>query len=185
MKFSITTPRQDMTRDRALANVKLSCQRFLRNTTSGVEIADLLDSSRCKFRLGSVGPAQNATPRYCSARCLPVLRNLICHVRGRSSEKQVIWPNTRRVVAMMADKSTVWDRTVVQFPRQAMCAAIVGLTAQADDPVAVLVPKPRPQPATLRTLHLCPEPSGYRNTGAHLMNCIRLRAAPSNLGEDG
>src|SRR5258708_6279911 len=43
--------------------------------------------------------------------------NRILLIISFRSEKQMVWPNARRVVAFVTNLNILWNRTVMQFPR--------------------------------------------------------------------
>lgn len=66
-----------------------------------------------------------------------LLLNCIHDVFSVFAKKQVVWSYARRIVAAMQNQQTCWDRSKVQFPRQAMCSqCAIGFIAGADLAIA-------------------------------------------------
>lgn len=92
------------------------------------------------------------------------LRLPVCRIRGVATQPKMIRPNTRRIVAMVANAHVRWYRAVVQFPREAM-RAVGSLTSDGHFPVAVPVSATVPSPALAGLVYLRPKPFFNRYAG--------------------
>lgn len=104
------------------------------------------------------------------------LRSRIRHVAGMGVFKQVVDPNARRVIALVADFVNQWKRAGCQQPRYSMgvCRSRF-VTTQTDSSIALLALAGRPYPAWSQFgtmgrsravfIDLCPKPDSQRLFG--------------------
>lgn len=102
---------------------------------------------------------------------LAVLLIAILHVIFMSSQKEMIWPDTLRIIAGVQDHQSVWYGAVVQFPRKTMSMnrlysnGVARLVPNDYAHLASLVPGSArqsacPFPAVFRLQYIMPEPTG-------------------------
>lgn len=128
------------------ADPQLGSKGVLRNAAGGIAIPhrpDLLCSeTRLVVRLAPLRPL-----RVPSQVVASLARHVSQIVRIRP-KKQVIRTNTGRVVAAVADKKPVRDRSIGEFPRYAVCEQPFAWSpAQSDLPIASREMGAGPQPA--------------------------------------
>lgn len=75
------------------------------------------------------------------------------------AQKEVVWTNTRRVVASMTHSHIVRDRSVSQLPRKARCSKLDTSMLQPAVTTATSISCPRPAPISLRRVDMTPKHS--------------------------
>jgi hypothetical protein len=78
------------------------------------------------------------------------------------SQEKMVRSHTRRIVAVVAHRQAIRDRSIRQMPRDAVrvVAPPVPVQARANLPIPELVPARCPYPATFGLMDLRPEPIG-------------------------
>lgn len=104
-------------------------------------------SGQFRVQTGPVPLANRAAP----------LAEHVTDIVGLGANKQVVWPNASAHVAMMAHEQASRNWSVVQFIREAMRWHRPPAWQMSDAPIAVWHRSARPEPATGRLLHHCPE----------------------------
>ena len=75
------------------------------------------------------------------------------------SNKKVIWSNTRRFIAMMADKATIGNYSIMNNPRYTMSSqCITTMPARIYHSITKVVGRSSPQPTTICLINQFPEP---------------------------
>jgi hypothetical protein len=104
-------------------------------------------------------PAQ--TVRLCRRSMATLPKHVLRVVRDRA-DKEMIRPNTGRIVAVMAHDKSFWNRAVVQLPAKTMGAFVetllFGRPANDETPISFRRALARPQPAPVRLLNELPKP---------------------------
>lgn len=98
------------------------------------------------------------------------LADFVRCIRGVCSEKEMVWPDTGSVVAVMADNQTVRDRPEMEFPREAMRYNRSSFDKHL--PVAMFAVGAK-VPTSSRLLHAAPEPLFRRA----IAQCVRAFTA--------
>lgn len=96
---------------------------------------------------------------------LSIFADFIGIIVGLRPDKQVIWTHTRRVVAVVQNVHSVWNRSVIQLPRNAMRKQrLATLWTFADLPITSFRCRSAlPQPAASAFLDVEPEAFVQRN----------------------
>ena len=134
-----------------IAAVNAECFGYGRKRRSAIMKApDLQNVGRAEL------PSRDDIPilaRAANATAATLPTPLLSHVfrvfLGRS-RKQVGWIHARRIVASVADKHPVWNRSVMNFPRHPMgINSLSAFAAPVDHSIARLEATPRPFPTRL------------------------------------
>jgi hypothetical protein len=90
---------------------------------------------------------------------MALLPKHVLHIVALSTGKQMIWPNTRMVVAFMQNHFTFRDLSIGQEICHTMSAGILGFRFARDikASVTVVIPRAGPQPTIARLINLFPE----------------------------
>lgn len=112
----------------------------------------------------------------CHSAKTPFANSVSCVVE-RSSKKQMLNSDTRRVVAVMADEKAFRNGAVCKLPRNAMCCAVGPIEPESS--VAERVETSRPDEAVPSGNHLRPEPVEH---GTHLCRvCVGRLVGDSSV----
>lgn len=93
-------------------------------------------------------------------QCASALFNRIHVVIGLSTEKQMIGPNTWWIVATVKNLQSLWNLTIMQFPREAMSGwanTILLSTTHAESPITKMTDRSRPDPTRICSAHVGPK----------------------------
>jgi hypothetical protein len=116
------------------------CSRFASGTAS-TNIAHLLLSQLRRM----VSLAMRQSLRVdAGARASSALRLRVLHVGSLVAEKQMVWPNARRVIAAVTNIQLGWNWTMMQFPTETMSEHALAVNSHLS--VTRLIPISSPLP---------------------------------------
>lgn len=110
----------------------------------------------------------------------------ICRVVFRIPEKQMVWSDAGRIIAVMADKEPGRYWPTVKFPGDAARSDWRAVSSSAPDSAAAMFVKATfPQPTSVSLLDLFPEPDFKRNAMPAAAAFIDISASvvPVNIGK--
>ncbi len=124
------------------------------------------------LRLGQSRAGMRNSPR------LPALIHLIGYVVGISAKKEMVWINTRSVVAMVQNAHTFWYGAVVQFIAIAM--RLYYFTINANRAVSSALLGGGPLPTIVRAVFVDFCPKTFLGCGVHTVSASKTDWLPPN-----
>lgn len=138
---------------------ELVSEVLLDDSAGGVSGADLPNRSLGKFGV----PERRAL-------CISALLLHVTRVFALRAKEQVRRVNARRIVAVMADRKSVWNGAEVELPRQAVSIGHRALgSKRVKASVSGAMALPGPQPARGSLAHFFPEPLNLRGMFRHVL----------------
>jgi hypothetical protein len=142
-----TLPENDLA-DGRMTHPKFGRELLLRDAASRVPNSDEAHCFGAQLGSGALFAGESgATP----------LGSHVADVVEGCPQKEMVWANARRIVAVMAHMHPGGDGAVVQFPRKAMRTGIQAIMEK--QAVSVSAEVALPLPAAFALLHFSPEPS--------------------------
>lgn len=136
------------------ANTMLGTEILLRNPACRVSASDYLYLLVCQHR---------AAVAFSIAFPTATLAITVCVILNLRAQKQMLRIDARRIIAVMQNVRAIWDRAVMQLPRDPVRAQRINfsaLRAAGKNSITVLITasRPNPTPCWRAPVNLLPKP---------------------------